>query len=156
MVKSFLERAKEPGADTTVMPGYTHFQHAQPISTAFWMSHYASAHVRDLRRMKAAYDLLDENPLGGGAISGTSFPIDRSITTDLLGFQRTQTHALDATGHRDWMLDVLNSNATMQSTFSRLAEELIMWSSYEFRTVTLDDGFAMGSSMMPQKKNPGN
>ena len=155
VVKSFLERAKEPGADTTVMPGYTHFQHAQPISTAFWMSHYASAHVRDLRRMKAAYDLLDENPLGGGAISGTSFPIDRSITTDLLGFQRTQTHALDATGHRDWMLDVLNSNATMQSTFSRLAEELIMWSSYEFRTVTLDDGFAMGSSMMPQKKNPG-
>lgn len=64
VVQSFLDRAKEPGADTTVMPGYTHFQHAQPISTAFWMSHYASAHVRDLRRMKSAYDLLDENPLG--------------------------------------------------------------------------------------------
>ena len=64
-------------------------------------------------------------------------------------------HALDATGHRDWMCEVLNTNATLSTTFSRLAEELIMWSSYEFRTVTLDDGFAMGSSMMPQKKNPG-
>jgi len=93
--------------------------------------------------------------LAAGAISGTSFPIDRQLTTDLLGFQQMRLHALDATGNRDWMLDILNANATLQSTWSRLAEEFIMWSSYEFRTVTIDDGFAMGSSMMPQKKNPG-
>jgi len=153
--EAFMERARESGADEMVMPGYTHFQHAQPISVAFWMSHYASVLRRDLDRLKHAYDILDENPLGGGAISGTSFPIDRELTTRLLGFQNVRTHALDATGNRDWMCQVLNANATLHTTWSRLAEELIMWSSYEFRTVTLDDGFAMGSSMMPQKKNPG-
>ena len=110
VVKSFLERAKEPGADTTVMPGYTHFQHAQPISTAFWMSHYASAHVRDLRRMKAAYDLLDENPLGGGAISGTRS--DRPCITTAEGFQRTRTRS-DATGTAG--ADVANSNPGVHS-----------------------------------------
>ncbi len=152
---AFVARAREPGALEDVMPGYTHFQHAQPISVAFWWSHYAEHLSRDLRRLKASYDITDENPLGAGAISGTSFPTDRSITTDLLGFQALQTHALDATGARDFMLDVLANNATLQCLWSRLSEELIMWSSYEFRTVTLDDGYAMGSSMMPQKKNPG-
>jgi argininosuccinate lyase len=152
---AFLDRAEEPGALEQVMPGYTHFQHAQPISVAFWISHYAAALSRDLSRLSHAYNSVDANPLGGGAISGTSFPIDRHLTTRLLGFQKVRRHALDATGHRDWMCEVLNSNATLSTTFSRLAEELIMWSSYEFRTVTLDDGFAMGSSMMPQKKNPG-
>ena len=152
---AFLDRAEEPGALEQVMPGYTHFQHAQPISVAFWISHYAAALSRDLSRLSHAYNSVDANPLGGGAISGTSFPIDRHLTTRLLGFQKVRRHALDATGHRDWMCEVLNANATLSTTFSRLAEELIMWSSYEFRTVTLDDGFAMGSSMMPQKKNPG-
>jgi argininosuccinate lyase len=154
-VQAFMDRAREPGAMEAVMPGYTHFQHAQPISISFWMSHYAAALLRDLERLEQAYNFVDENPLGAGAISGTSFPIDRQLTTKLLGFQKVRLHALDATGHRDWMLDVLNANATIHSTWSRLAEELIMWSSYEFRTVTIDDGFAMGSSMMPQKKNPG-
>jgi len=154
-VQTFLDRANEDGADEMVMPGYTHFQHAQPISVSFWMSHYAAVLLRDLSRLKHAYDILDENPLGGGAISGTSFPIDRELTTRLLGFQKVRTHALDATGNRDWMCQILNANATLHTTWSRLAEELIMWSSYEFRTISLDDGFAMGSSMMPQKKNPG-
>jgi len=153
--QSFMDRAEEDGATQAVMPAYTHFQHAQPVSISFWMSHYAAVLERDLQRIKRAYDVTDENPLGGGAISGTSFPTDRSITTDLLGFQSTMTHSLDATGSRDFMLEVLGANATLHSTWSRLAEELIMWSSYEFRTVTIDDGFAMGSSMMPQKKNPG-
>jgi argininosuccinate lyase len=154
-VDALLDRASEPGNLEAVMPGYTHFQHAQPISVAFWLSHYAAVLLRDLGRLKAAYDAVDENPLGGGAISGTSFPTDRMLTTELLGFQSLRTHSLDATGNRDWMCEVLAANATLHSTWSRLAGELITWSSYEYRTVTLDDGFAMGSSMMPQKKNPG-
>jgi argininosuccinate lyase len=90
-----------------------------------------------------------------GALAGTSFNIDRMLTTRLMGFQNVHAHSLDATSSRDFMLEILSSCATLQVTLSRLAEELIFWSSYEFRTVTLDDGYAMGSSMMPQKKNPG-
>lgn len=151
--EAFLEKAA-PHLDD-VMVSYTHVQQAQPVSVAFWLSHYAAHLIRDLERLKAAYDITDQNVLGAGAIAGTSFPIDRMLTSQLLGFQRVHEHALDATSSRDFMLDVLNTNAVLQVLFSRLAEELILWSSWEFRTVTLDDGFAMGSSMMPQKKNPG-
>jgi len=85
---AFMERAGEPGMKEAVMPGYTHYQHAQPVSIAFWMSHYAAVLSRDLARLKNAYDCLDQSPLGGGAISGTSFPIDRHLTAELLGFQK--------------------------------------------------------------------
>jgi argininosuccinate lyase len=125
------------------------------VSIAYWLSHYAAILLRDLDRLERAYDLTDENPLGAGAIAGTSFPIDRHLTTSLLGFRKVQEHGLDATSSRDFMLETLSATAILMTTASRLAEELILWSSYEFRTVTLDDGFAMGSSMMPQKKNPG-
>jgi argininosuccinate lyase len=138
-----------------VMPSYTHVQHAQPISVAFWLSHYAAVVLRDLIRLKSAYDGTDENPLGAGAIAGSSYPIDRSLTTRLLGFQKIQDHGLDGTSARDYFLESVSSAAILNTTWSRLAEEFILWSSYEFRTLTLDDGFAMGSSMMPQKKNPG-
>jgi argininosuccinate lyase len=152
-VEALLERS----ADTTedLMVSYTHLQHAQPVSIAYWLSHYAAIFIRDLDRLKRAYDLTDENPLGSGAIAGTSFPIDRQLTTSLLGFQKVHEHGLDATCSRDFMLETLSAAAILMTTASRMAEELILWSSYEFRTVTLDDGFAMGSSMMPQKKNPG-
>ena len=152
-VKSLLERA-EPLTDD-VMVSYTHVQHAQPVSIAYWLSHYAAAFLRDLDRLKSAYDLTDQNPLGSGAIAGTSFPIDRQLTTKLLGFQKIHEHGLDATSSRDFMLETLMANSILMTQCSRLAEEFILWSSYEFRTLTLDDGFAMGSSMMPQKKNPG-
>lgn len=152
-VRAFLSRAKDHMDDTMV--SYTHFQHAQPVSIAFWLSHYAAVLLRDLARLKRAFDITDQSPLGGGAISGTSFPINRNMSATLLGFQKPQLHSLDTTGNRDFFLETLSSVAIMQSTFSRLAEEFIMWSSYEFRTLTMDDGFAMGSSMMPQKKNPG-
>ena len=152
-VEALLERAA--GATDDVMVSYTHVQHAQPISIAYWLSHYAAIFLRDLGRLKRAYDLTDENPLGTGAIAGTSFPIDRQLTTSLLGFQKVHEHGLDATSSRDFMLETLSASAILMTTASRMAEELILWSSYEFRTVTLDDGFAMGSSMMPQKKNPG-
>jgi argininosuccinate lyase len=152
-VGALLERAAP--ATECVMVGYTHVQHAQPISIAYWLSHYAAIFLRDLDRLAHAYDLTDENPLGTGAIAGTSFPIDRQLTTELLGFQRVHVHGLDATSARDFMLEVLSSSAILMTTVSRLAEEFIFWSSFEFGTLTLDDGFAMGSSMMPQKKNPG-
>jgi len=137
------------------MVGYTHVQHAQPLSVAYWLSHYAAHFLRDLQRLKNSYDVTDENPLGAGALAGTSLPIDRALTTRLLGFQRIHEHGLDATSSRDFMLEVLSSIAILNTNWSRLAEEFILWSSYEFRTLTMDDGFAMGSSMMPQKKNPG-
>jgi len=152
-IQAFLHRAE--GHTEDVMVGYTHFQHAQPISIAYWLSHYAAVLIRDLTRLKAAYDVCDENPLGSGALCGTSFPIDRMLTTRLLGFQKVIPHGLDATSSRDYMLESLSAAANVQVTLSRLAEELILWSSYEYSTVSLDDGFAMGSSMMPQKKNPG-
>ncbi len=152
-VRSFLERSQQHLNDPMV--SYTHVQHAQPISVAYWLSHYSAILLRDLDRLKRAYDVTDENPLGTGAIAGTSFPIDRHLTTKLLGFQKIHEHGLDATSSRDFMLESCSSAATLYTTYSRLAEEFILWSSYEFRTLTLDDGFAMGSSMMPQKKNPG-
>jgi len=153
IVDSFLDKAD--GNLENIMMGYTHFQHAQPISVGFWLSGYASSYIRDGLRLQNAYDQADMNPLGGGAISGTSFNINRDLTSNLLGFQKTFEHTLDATSSRDYFLDVLHSSATLQNNLSRLAEEFIVWSSYEYRTLTLDDGFAMGSSMMPQKKNPG-
>jgi argininosuccinate lyase len=152
-IEEFLKRA-ETGYEN-VMPSYTHVQHAQPISVAFWLSHYAAAYLRDLKRLKNAFDTADENPLGSGAIAGSSFPLDRMMTTKLLGFQKVQEHCLDACSARDFLLENVSAVATYYSTCSRLAEEFILWSSYEFQTITLDDGFAMGSSMMPQKKNPG-
>ena len=152
-VESFLSRASQHLQD--VMVSYTHVQHAQPVSVAYWLSHYAAVMLRDLERLKRSYDVTDQNPLGSGAIAGTSFPIDRKLTTKLMGFQSVHPHGLDATGNRDFMLEVVSNVAILQNTLSRLAEEFIFWSSYEFRSLTLDDGFAMGSSMMPQKKNPG-
>eukprot|EP01102_Stenamoeba_stenopodia_P013663 TRINITY_DN4468_c0_g1_i1.p1 TRINITY_DN4468_c0_g1~~TRINITY_DN4468_c0_g1_i1.p1 ORF type:complete len:548 (+),score=157.46 TRINITY_DN4468_c0_g1_i1:35-1678(+) len=152
-VQAFLDKAKLHTED--VMAGYTHVQQAQPISVAYWLSHYAAILLRDLDRVKRAYDITDENPLGAGALAGTSFPIDRTLTTSLLGFQKIHEHGLDATSARDFMLEALSSASILMTTISRLAEEFVLWSSWEFRSITLDDGFAMGSSMMPNKKNPG-
>jgi argininosuccinate lyase len=151
--QAFFDRAAEYVDDPMV--AYTHVQHAQPVSIGFWLSHYGAILLRDAERLKRAYDITDQNPLGSGAICTTSFNVDRKLTTKLLGFQKVHLHALDATSSRDYMLEVLSSIAILQTTLSRLAEEFILWSSFEFRTLTLDDGFAMGSSMMPQKKNPG-
>lgn len=153
IVDTLLTRAGEYLDD--VMVSYTHVQHAQPISIAYWLTHYAAVFLRDLERLKRAYDITDQNPLGSGAISGTSFPIDRNLTTKLMGFQSVHEHCMDATSSRDFMLEVLSAYSILMTTFSRFAEELILWSSYEFQTVTMDDGLTMGSSMMPQKKNPG-
>ncbi len=137
-----------------IMPGYTHTQHAQPITFGFWASSYASMLLRDLDRLSGAYVHVNTCPLGSGALSGTSFPIDREYTAELLGFDAVHVHALDAVSSRDHVLEALSAFAILMCNLSKLAEELVLWSSYEFGFIEFSDAFATGSSIMPQKKNP--
>jgi len=143
----------EKNADV-VMPGYTHAQHAQPVTFGFWASSYASMLLRDFDRLASAYSRANLCPLGAGALSGTSFPIDREYTAKLLGFDGVHVHSLDAVSSRDHVLEALSVLSILMCNLSRLAEELVLWSSYEFRFIELSDDFATGSSIMPQKKNP--
>lgn len=138
----------------TVMPGYTHTQHAQPITLGFWASGHASALARDLGRLAHAYGNVNQNPLGACALAGTSFPIDRQFTAELLGFDGVQEHALDVTSSRDFILEPLSALALLMSHLSRLAEEVVWWSTYEFRFFEVAEAYSSGSSIMPQKKNP--
>ncbi|MFH0861275.1 MAG: argininosuccinate lyase [Candidatus Altiarchaeota archaeon] len=138
----------------TVMPGYTHGQHAQPITLGFWAASYASALDRDLARMEDAFGRVNLNPLGACALAGTSYPIDRKVTTKLLGFGGIAENALDAVGSRDFILEVMSCLAILMSTLSKLAEDIILWSTQEFSLIELDDSYTTGSSIMPQKKNP--
>jgi argininosuccinate lyase len=124
-IEAFLRKA-ETGYEN-VMPSYTHVQHAQPVSVAFWLSHYA-AYLTDLNRLKHAFEKTDENPLGSGAIAAYSFNLDRMMTTRLLGFQKVQEHCLDACSARDFLLETTSAVATYYSTWSKLAE-FILWSS---------------------------
>jgi argininosuccinate lyase len=139
--------------DTLTM-GYTHTQHAQPITVGFWASAYAAMFQRDLVRLSQAYKVTDINPLGACALAGTSFPTDRTLTTELLGFAEVQENALDAVSSRDFGLEFLSALAIMMSNISKIAEEIVYWSTYEFGLIEVADGYAMGSSIMPQKKNP--
>ncbi len=152
IVEAMLARAATE--TETVMPGYTHSQHAQPITFGFWASAHASAWLRDLRRLAAAYDAVNRNPLGACALAGTDLPIDRGLTTDLLGFAGLAEHALDATSSRDFLLETTSALTLLMLGLSRLSEELVWWSSHEFRLIELDDAYTSGSSIMPQKKNP--
>ncbi len=145
------ERHLEAG---TVLPGYTHLQRAQPILLAHWFLAYFWMLSRDQGRIADALARMDESPLGAAALAGTSFPIDRSLTARELGFARPVPNSLDAVASRDFALEALSALAILQTTLSRLAEELVLYSSYEFGFVELPDAFATGSSIMPQKKNP--
>ncbi|MDE0299952.1 MAG: argininosuccinate lyase [Candidatus Poribacteria bacterium] len=138
----------------TVMPGYTHMQHAQPISLGFWATAYVSMFLRDLKRLKAAFRLANMNPLGACAIAGTSFSIDRHLTTKLLGFDSVHRHALDVISSRDFIAETLFALSLLMTNLSRLGEETIYWTTHEFGIAVLDDAYATGSSIMPQKKNP--
>jgi len=152
LCRTFLSIARQH--TETVMPGYTHTQHAQPISLGFWATAYVSMFTRDLRRLDAAYEIVNLNPLGACALAGTSFPIDRHLTTKLLGFDAVHEHALDVISSRDFIAETLCALALLMANLSRLAEELVYWTSYEFGMAVLDDAYALGSSIMPQKKNP--
>ena len=143
----------EAGADW-VMPGFTHLQVAQPVTWGHHMMAYVEMFGRDLGRMRDARIRMNECPLGAAALAGTSFPIDRDMTAGDLGFDRPCANSLDAVSDRDFALEFLSAASICAMHLSRLAEELVIWSSAQFRFVALSDRFSTGSSIMPQKKNP--
>lgn len=138
----------------TVMPGYTHLQRAQPVSLGFHLLAHGSALLRDATRFAAARAAADESALGAGALAGTTLPIDPDVTRGELGFSRTFDNAMDAVAQRDFACDLLYAAALCGVHLSRLAEEIVLWSSAEFGFVRLPDDWSTGSSMMPQKRNP--
>jgi argininosuccinate lyase len=138
----------------TVVPGYTHLQRAQPISFGHHLMTYFWMLQRDKERLSESMKRIDLSPLGAGAMSGTTFPIDREMSADLLGFSGVYQNSLDAVSDRDFILEFLSNASMLMMHMSRFAEEIILWSSEEFRFIELDDTFSTGSSIMPQKKNP--
>lgn len=136
-----------------VMPGYTHLQRAQPVLLAHHLLAYVEMLSRDFDRLRDAYRRTDVMPLGAGALAGVTYPIDREMTRADLGFDRVSANSLDAVSDRDYVLDTLYACAVIAMHCSRLAEEVILWSSAEFRFLELADAFTTGSSIMPQKKN---
>ncbi|MCG6904567.1 MAG: argininosuccinate lyase [Rhodobacter sp.] len=143
----------EAGADR-VMPGFTHLQVAQPVTWGHHMLAYVEMLGRDRSRFADARIRMNESPLGAAALAGTSFPIDRQMTAQALGFDRPAANSLDAVSDRDFALEFLGAASICAMHLSRLAEELVIWSSAQFRFVTLSDRYSTGSSIMPQKKNP--
>ncbi|MDO4537743.1 MAG: argininosuccinate lyase [Coriobacteriales bacterium] len=137
-----------------VMPGYTHLQHAQPVLFSHHMLAYFWMFTRDATRLQAAYTAADANPLGAAALAGTTYPLNRDRTTELLGFSSTIPNSLDAVSDRDYLLDLEYACAVSMMHLSRLCEEIVLWSSSEFGFITLSDSYSTGSSIMPQKKNP--
>ena len=140
--------------ERTLMPGYTHLQRAQPITFAHHMLAYFNMLQRDFRRLLGVWEGADMMPLGAGAIAGTTFPIDRFMVAEELNFGTVYPNSMDAVSDRDYIIEFLSFASTLMMHMSRLSEEICLWSSTEFGFVELDDAFATGSSMMPQKKNP--
>ena len=139
---------------TTVMPGYTHLQRAQPITFAHHILSYAQMFLRDLSRIEDAKKRMDDMPLGSGALASTTYKIDREITAKLLGFNSVTANSLDSVSDRDYCMELASALSIIMVHLSRFSEEIIMWCSWEFKFVELDDAFSTGSSIMPQKKNP--
>ena len=145
-------RARE--CRSAVMPGYTHLQRAQPISFAQHLLAYGAMFRRDVTRLEDCRKRLNECPLGSGALAGTTYPIDRFRTAAGLGFDGPMGNSLDGVADRDYALELLSALSILMTHLSRFAEEVILWCSWEFKFVELDDAYATGSSIMPQKKNP--
>lgn len=152
LMRAFLSQA-EAGADW-VMPGFTHLQTAQPVTWGHHMLAYVEMLGRDKSRFEDARKRMNESPLGAAALAGTSFPIDRHATAKALGFDRPTANSLDSVSDRDFALEFLGAASICAMHLSRFAEELVIWSSAQFRFVNLSDAFTTGSSIMPQKKNP--
>ncbi len=150
--RAFLTQA-EAGADW-VMPGFTHLQTAQPVTWGHHMMAYVEMLGRDASRFRDTRARMNESPLGAAALAGTSFPIDRHATAEALGFDRPAANSLDAVSDRDFALEFLAAASICAMHLSRFAEELVIWSSAQFRFVAMSDRFSTGSSIMPQKKNP--
>ncbi|MBL4918125.1 argininosuccinate lyase [Szabonella alba] len=152
LIRAFLAQA-EAGANW-VMPGFTHLQTAQPVTWGHHMMAYVEMFARDRSRFQDARARMNESPLGAAALAGTSFPIDRNMTAQALGFDRPTANSLDSVSDRDFALEFLSASSICAMHLSRFAEELVIWSSAQFRFVQLSDRWTTGSSIMPQKKNP--
>jgi argininosuccinate lyase len=152
LVEALATRAEEHAA--TVMPGYTHVQRAQPVTLGHWLCAHAWSFVRDLERLGRAYASADVSPLGAGALATSTLGIDPKVAAAELGFAKTFDNSMDAVSDRDFLLDAAYACSVALTHLSRLAEEIVLWSSAEFGFVELPDAYATGSSMMPQKKNP--
>lgn len=150
--EALIEQAK--ANIDTIIPGYTHLQRAQPILLAHHLMAYVSMFGRDIERLQDSYKRINVLPLGAGALAGTTFPIDRHYTAELLGFDGVYENSLDAVSDRDFILEFLAGASTIMMHLSRLCEEMVLWMSTEFNFIELDDAFCTGSSIMPQKKNP--
>ena len=151
-MRAFVAQA-EAGADW-VMPGFTHLQVAQPVTWGHHMMAYVEMFARDRARFEDARRRMNECPLGAAALAGTSFPLDREMTARALGFDRPTANSLDSVSDRDFALEFLSASSICAMHLSRFAEELVIWSSAQFRFVRLSDKWTTGSSIMPQKKNP--
>lgn len=152
LVAGLCELAEEH--TDTVMPGYTHLQKAQPVTLAHHLLAYVQAFMRDHGRLADARARMNVNPLGSGALAGTTFPIDRMQTAYMLGFDAPTANSMDGVADRDFCLEFLSACSLIMMHLSRFCEEIILWSSHEFGFIRLDDAYSTGSSIMPQKKNP--
>ena len=138
----------------TYMPGFTHLQKAQPITLAHHMGAYFEMFKRDRQRMKDIYRRMNLCPLGSGALAGTTYPLDREYTAELLGFDGPTLNSMDSVSDRDYLIELLSAMSTVMMHLSRFSEEVIIWNSNEYNFVEIDDAYSTGSSIMPQKKNP--
>ena len=138
----------------TIMPGFTHLQKAQPITLAHHMGAYFEMFKRDHMRLKDIYKRMNTCPLGAGALAGTTYPLDRAYTAELLGFDAPTRNSMDSVSDRDYVIELLSALSTVMMHLSRFSEEIILWNSNEYRFVEIDDAYSTGSSIMPQKKNP--
>ena len=152
LIETLLNLAEEH--TKTIMPGYTHLQKAQPITFAHHVMAYTNMILRDLDRLNDTYRRVNVMPLGSGALAGTTHPLDREAVAEELGFAAVTTNSLDGVSDRDFAIELTSNLSLIMMHLSRFSEELILWSSNEFRFVTMDDGYSTGSSIMPQKKNP--
>jgi len=150
--RAIIEQAKKH--QSTVMPGYTHLQRAQPVSFAHHLLAYGAQLRRDVTRLEDCRARMNECPLGSGALAGTTYPVDRWRTAELLGFDRPCGNSLDGVSDRDYAIELLSALSILMMHLSRFAEEVILWCSWEFKFIELDDAYSTGSSIMPQKKNP--
>ncbi|VEJ44550.1 argininosuccinate lyase [Bartonella vinsonii] len=152
LIEQLLVRAEQHVE--TFMPGFTHLQSAQPVTFGHYMMAYVEMFARDLSRMRDAVERMNESPLGAVALAGTSFPIDRFMTAKALGFREPTRNSIDSVSDRDFALEFLSAGALCATHLSRLAEEIVLWSSEQFHFIRLSDAFSTGSSIMPQKRNP--
>ena len=155
-LKALIAAVAEKAEENTdaVMPGYTHLQRAQPVTFAHHLLAYAMMFIRDVGRVEDAVKRMNVSPLGSAALAGTTYPIDREMTAKALGFDGACLNSMDGVSDRDYCVELLAAFSLVMTHLSRFAEEIVLWSSWEFRFVELDDSFSTGSSIMPQKKNP--